>query len=381
VLTGGLFSGIFRERPAPGAVEKRSLGLRLDGYKPAGQRLAVPRCPDPVLQVPCALLLFFDNGRGDITGLADPVTGAVVAHCECSPFGSRPRPSGGDSRPDHRERSERPVGSGNLLVSSGPLASANPYRFSSKEHDATGLAYYGYRYYSPELGRWINRDPMGERGGVNLFGSLKNSPVHYVDPSGLKCCCCCVEKVEADCRERITSKKLADGRVIDVLGFKLRIRMKFRAKESDQGTGESRCSYRWLEWNDDVPLDLGGCLPGRFCDVTKLYVGKFNFLDPDSPEDARLFRGAMPRPCIRGGDFEDTDVPHVTLPPPGSKVSRSAEVRWRITVGRGQNAACASACGGAAAKMVSAKALLVITNGERDWTKSYCGPPVVTDVE
>ena len=29
-----------------------------------------------------------------------------------------------------------------------------------------------YRYYSPELGRWINRDPIGERGGANLYGMV-----------------------------------------------------------------------------------------------------------------------------------------------------------------------------------------------------------------
>jgi RHS repeat-associated protein len=133
----------------------------LEGAGGIGGMLAVTRCPDPVLQVPCALLVFFDNGRGDITELADPVTGAVVAHYECSPFGK-------------------------VLVSSGPLAGANPYRFSSKEHDATGLAYYGYRYYSPELGRWINRDPIGERGDVDLYGYCANKPVLLLDASGLE---------------------------------------------------------------------------------------------------------------------------------------------------------------------------------------------------
>ena len=40
---------------------------------------------------------------------------------------------------------------------------ANPFRFSTKYFDAeTGLYYYGYRYYSPNLGRWISRDPIGE---------------------------------------------------------------------------------------------------------------------------------------------------------------------------------------------------------------------------
>ena len=34
---------------------------------------------------------------------------------------------------------------------------------------ASGVSVYGFRYYSPQIGRFINRDPIGERGGVNLF--------------------------------------------------------------------------------------------------------------------------------------------------------------------------------------------------------------------
>jgi RHS repeat-associated protein len=67
----------------------------------------------------------------------------------------------------------------------GPAAAANPWRFSTKYHDSeTSLVYYGYRYYSPELGRWVNRDPIGERGGVNLYGFLRNGPVDLCDPHG-----------------------------------------------------------------------------------------------------------------------------------------------------------------------------------------------------
>ncbi len=42
----------------------------------------------------------------------------------------------------------------------------------------------GRRSYSPELGRWVNRDPIGERGGVNLAGAMLNSPVLYYDALG-----------------------------------------------------------------------------------------------------------------------------------------------------------------------------------------------------
>ncbi len=34
----------------------------------------------------------------------------------------------------------------------------------------TVLSYYGLRYYNPELGRWVNRDPIRERGGLNVYG-------------------------------------------------------------------------------------------------------------------------------------------------------------------------------------------------------------------
>ena len=62
---------------------------------------------------------------------------------------------------------------------------ANPFRFSTKYHDAeTSLVYYGYRYYNPVLGRWVNRDPIEEEGGVNVFGFVRNSPLSFIDPDG-----------------------------------------------------------------------------------------------------------------------------------------------------------------------------------------------------
>jgi len=42
----------------------------------------------------------------------------------------------------------------------------------------------GYRYYSPELGRWVSKDPIEEDGGMNLHGFVRNQPVDGVDPYG-----------------------------------------------------------------------------------------------------------------------------------------------------------------------------------------------------
>lgn len=59
------------------------------------------------------------------------------------------------------------------------------YRFSGKERDAaTGLSYFGARYYAPWLGRWISPDPAGPVDGLNLYEYVSSSPAGYVDPLG-----------------------------------------------------------------------------------------------------------------------------------------------------------------------------------------------------
>jgi RHS repeat-associated protein len=74
---------------------------------------------------------------------------------------------------------------GNTLSKFGPLADANLYRFSSKEsHEPSGLVYYLYRFYDPNLQRWINRDPIGENGGVNLYRFVFNASPNLIDVWG-----------------------------------------------------------------------------------------------------------------------------------------------------------------------------------------------------
>ena len=66
----------------------------------------------------------------------------------------------------------------------GAKASYKTRGFSGKERDATGLYYYGYRYYAPWQQRWINPDPAGEVDGLNLYCFVGNSPVRYIDRDG-----------------------------------------------------------------------------------------------------------------------------------------------------------------------------------------------------
>ncbi|MEI7910008.1 MAG: RHS repeat-associated core domain-containing protein [Verrucomicrobiota bacterium] len=99
------------------------------------------------------------DGNGNVSEYID-INGGQAAHFEYDPFG-------------------------NLTVDTGGCASEFPFRFSTKPQDpVTGLYYYGYRYYDPLTGRWPSRDPIGERGGKNLYGFINNMPTMAVDKDG-----------------------------------------------------------------------------------------------------------------------------------------------------------------------------------------------------
>jgi len=74
---------------------------------------------------------------------------------------------------------------GNTIGKWGGYADVNHYRFSSKEFlPLSGLYYFGGRFYDPNLQRFVNRDPLAELGGMNLYAYALNSPMLYIDPFG-----------------------------------------------------------------------------------------------------------------------------------------------------------------------------------------------------
>jgi len=105
---------------------------------------------------------YYDNdGAGNITGLFDTNLNQV-AYYLYDPFG-------------------------NTIFAIGPMANVNPSRFSSKEfHSNSGLIYFGLRFYDPSVQRWVNRDPIEEEGGINLYQFVDNNPNGRLDWFGLK---------------------------------------------------------------------------------------------------------------------------------------------------------------------------------------------------
>jgi RHS repeat-associated protein len=119
-------------------------------------------------------VFYHADGNGNITYLVDG-SQALAAKYRYDPFG-------------------------NTTCSSGTLANANAYRFSSKAAQPnSGLYYYGYRFYDPYLQRWLCADPLWEFGfravhpdlrlvgisGMDVYGFVGNSAVNDADPFGL----------------------------------------------------------------------------------------------------------------------------------------------------------------------------------------------------
>lgn len=100
------------------------------------------------------------DGAGNITALMDGNQN-ITARYEYDPFGK-------------------------LIGKWGSMADANLYRFSSKEYQRnSGLYSFGFRFYEPNFQRWLNRDPIQESGGINLYGFVGNNSMKFVDPLGL----------------------------------------------------------------------------------------------------------------------------------------------------------------------------------------------------
>jgi RHS repeat-associated protein len=103
--------------------------------------------------------LYSYDGNHNVVALVSAADGTIAAQYEYGPFGQ-------------------------LLRATGPLAFINPFRFSTKfQDDETGFLYYGYRFYATR-GTWLNRDPLGELGGRNLYGFANNSAVDRIDALG-----------------------------------------------------------------------------------------------------------------------------------------------------------------------------------------------------
>ena len=101
------------------------------------------------------------DGNKNVSELVSASDGSISAHYEYAPFGE-------------------------VILSSGDLALANPFRFSSEYSDDTlSLVYYNYRHYDSRDGRWMGRDRLDDVGyAILTYNWCLNSPLIWLDVHG-----------------------------------------------------------------------------------------------------------------------------------------------------------------------------------------------------
>ncbi|EJM43207.1 RHS repeat-associated core domain protein containing protein [Pseudomonas sp. GM33] len=99
-------------------------------------------------------------------------------------------------------------------------------RYSGKERDATGLYYYGHRYYAPWLQRWMSPDPAGNVDGLNRYLMVKNNPLTFYDANGLG------RTSSAENSDKLTTKNQKDVLNISYLDQELQARFDALGDES-----------------------------------------------------------------------------------------------------------------------------------------------------
>ncbi|MEO8616030.1 MAG: RHS repeat-associated core domain-containing protein [Luteolibacter sp.] len=75
------------------------------------------------------------------------------------------------------------------MIRSSPVGGLQSWLRPKTRRFGPGVAYYGYRYYDPQIGRWPSRDPIEEEGGDNLYGFVNSDGINWIDVIGLKGCC------------------------------------------------------------------------------------------------------------------------------------------------------------------------------------------------
>jgi RHS repeat-associated protein len=136
-----------------------------------------PRIDEPIAMLAGSSTYYYHfDGLGSVTTLSNS-SGQLIEKYTYDVFG----------KPTIRDAN-------NSVVSVSSVA--NRYMFTGREFESeTGLYYYRARFYKLSTGRFLQTDPVGYRGGLNLYAYVMNNSVNNRDPSGL----CCDTEALADC--------------------------------------------------------------------------------------------------------------------------------------------------------------------------------------
>ncbi len=199
------------------------------------------------------------DANGNITDYVE-TNGTVVAHREFDAFG-------------------------NTVVATGSMVHTLHYWFSTKYLDEeTGLYYYGFRYYSPGLGRWVNRDLIneGDDGAeVSLYAYIENQSVNVSDDLGLKS----TKKGAKPTKKKLPPLNKYEKLLVSILAKTKGAGKYTPSKSTVNCLGYALCSKVSLggTWDDAQEILEAKCRSpkrGEICECDEKMVLYFPLLDP-----------------------------------------------------------------------------------------------------
>ena len=194
------------------------------------------------------------------------------------------------------------------------------------------------------LGRWLSRDPIGERGSLNLYNFVGSDPMNWVDPFGLKeCCCCCVNKLMLG---RVTRTDTATK-----IGYTYRVIVELAYLIQDRSAD---CTLEWWEKVKEV-------VQGR---VRRRY-GWRNRFNPNARGGTLGPWNTRTKPCPGHDSFVMRDPTSM----PKSFVNATKDLSILVIIRSGAGCVCANT-----QLAVRMDQHLVLSNGAADWNQSWSMP-------
>jgi len=192
----------------------------------------------------------------------------------------------------------------------GESSIGNPYLFTGRRYDGeSGFYYYRARYYSPALGRFLQRDPLGvgedTANRLNAYTYVGNNPLNYTDPDGTRTCCSGSVKEywsPTSCTE-FWSRGFVLIHPTASLGYKRYSRRCYATVETHESYYKWKCRCSWLYdffWGEDIPADT----PQVVCTVKHR---SDSWIESEISQDWRRPSAPVPKPFWKSAGFSDCD--------------------------------------------------------------------------
>ena len=229
-----------------------------------------------------------------------------------------------------------PYGSTSYQAVQSQTETPKRYRYTGKEREEESeLYYHGARYYVPWLGRWTAADPIGIRNELSLYVYAQNSPLRFIDDSGLQI---------ADPQSDIASPEIN----MDYLGWNTKQSSLYPRLQPRQNLftktlldlklpEDLKSTPPWLQFNTPAPQASPGLFERFKKSILGKVVGKVILLNPPKPSDT-FERTTEMLDYKKGQIDQNTLGPKVTMIPPVPITPLSKGVEKLLGTGEGFSA-------------------------------------------